>query len=184
MSDLLDELSTEELGKLFPIRIVAPDPEWGRAFREEKANILRVLGTDLARRVEHFGSTAVPGLAAKPTIDILVEIPPGEAVWKSLIQKMKAAGYHFIRREDCPPAYPMFVKGYSLQGAAPLTYHVHAAPASHSGMWDRLRFRDLLIARPEIARAYEALKRELAEKFPNDREAYTEGKTGFIRGER
>ena len=177
----LDQLTPEELGKLFPIVIVPYDPAWPGFFRQEKETLQQLLGPELALRIEHFGSTAVPGLAAKPTIDILVEIPEGEAATGKIISEMTAAGYHFIPREDAPPPYPMFVKGYTPQGAATLTYHIHMAPAGHRGLWDRLLFRDYLIAHPEAAGEYEKLKRDLAERFTYDRDAYTLAKTAFVR---
>ncbi len=72
----LEDLSSEELGKLFPIQIVPYDENWVEIFKSESTLIQDTLGNDIALKIEHFGSTAVEGLSAKPTIDILVEIPP------------------------------------------------------------------------------------------------------------
>ncbi|NOY36307.1 MAG: GrpB family protein [Chlorobi bacterium] len=176
----LDRLSTRELGELFPVIISEPDPEWKKLFETEKKELKRILGQKAVVRIEHFGSTAVPNLAAKPTIDILVEIPGNEKTRNEIKQKMKSEGYHYIPREDCPPPYMMFVKGYSDEGIKGPSYHIHMAEKEHNGLWDRLYFRDYLIKNKETAREYERIKRELAEKFKYDREAYTEGKTGFI----
>jgi GrpB-like predicted nucleotidyltransferase (UPF0157 family) len=75
----------------------------------------------------------------------------------------------------------MFVKGYTPEGFKGQCYHIHMALQSHTGLWDRLYFRDYLIANPAVAKEYEALKLKLALKYRNDREDYTEGKSEFIR---
>ncbi len=107
----LDSLSTEELGKLFPVIIAEPNLEWEELFEIEKIEIYRILGKEVAIRIEHFGSTAIPNIRGKPTIDILVEIPEGKKIKDGIIQRMKSEGYHYILRNDCPPPYIMFVKG-------------------------------------------------------------------------
>ena len=176
----LDSLSTEELGKLFPVIIAEPNLEWKELFEIEKIEIYRILGKEVAIRIEHFGSTAIPNIRAKPTIDILVEIPEGKKIKDGIIQRMKSEGYHYILRNDCPPPYIMFVKGYTEEGIKGQSYHIHMAEEEHDGLWDRLYFRDYLIKNKEIALEYEKLKHELAEVFKYDREAYTEGKTEFV----
>jgi len=175
----IDSLNTKELGKLFPVIIAEPNPEWKKLFDLEKNELNRILGQN-AIRIEHFGSTAVPNLEAKPTIDILVEIPGNKKIKDEIIQKMKSEGYHYILRKDCPPPYIMFVKGYTDEGIKGQSYHIHMAEKGHNGLWDRLYFRDYLINNKETAMEYESIKRKLAERFKYDREAYTEGKSGFI----
>lgn len=176
----LDGLTQAELGRLFPIIISAPNPEWKSLFETEKKNLKNILG-DKAIRIEHFGSTAIPNLAAKPTIDILVEIPADPSVKNEIIDLMKANGYHFILRNDSPPPYLMFVKGYTNEGFKGQAYHIHMAEKEHSGLWDRLYFRDYLMNHKATAMEYEKIKRHLAEEYKYDREAYTEGKTAFIK---
>lgn len=176
----LDSLSQQKLGELFPVIIADPNPEWKTIYKTEKNKLIRILGQK-AIRIEHFGSTAVPDLEAKPTIDILVEISKNEKLKDEIIQTMKSEGYHFIPKNDCPPPYLMFVKGYANEGFKGQAYHIHMAEKEHNGLWDRLYFRDYLIDHKETATEYEKIKRELAEKYKNDREAYTEGKTEFIR---
>ena len=180
MNKSLNNLSTAELGQLFPIQIVPYDRQWNEMFLQEKKEIERILTTDLAIQVEHFGSTAIPDLASKPTIDILVEIPSVKEIKPVIVGKMITGGYQFIPRQDCPPPYLMFLKGYTLEGYKGQCYHLHMAPRNHIGLWERLYFRDYLNLHPEVARAYEALKLELASKYRNDREKYTEGKSEFI----
>lgn len=176
----LDRLSTKELGKLFPVIIAEPNPEWKIIYETEKNELIRILGQK-ATKIEHFGSTAIPNLEAKPTIDILVEIPENKKIKDEIIQTMKSEGYHFIPRKDCPPLYIMFVKGYTNEGIKGQAYHIHMAEKEHNGLWDRLYFRDFLIDNKKTAKEYERIKRKLAEKYKYDREAYTEGKTEFIK---
>ena len=176
----LDLLTVEELGRLFPIQIVKANPEWPTIFECEKSILLNILGSDISLRIEHFGSTAVPNLAAKPTIDILVEIPDNDYVKKDIIEIMDANGFHSILRTDSPPPYSMFVKGYTLEGFSGQCFHVHMAPTNHSGLWDRIYFRDYLIANPDVAKEYEELKKTLAIKHQFNREDYTEAKKEFV----
>ena len=176
----LDDLSLQELGELFPIIITDPNQKWKSEYENERKELKRILGQK-AIRIEHFGSTAIPNLKAKPTIDILVEIPKNENDKKEIIEAMKSEGYHFIPRNDCPPPYLMFVKGYTIDGFKGQVFHIHMAEKEHNGLWDRLYFRDYLINHKEVANEYEKIKRKLAEIHKYDREAYTEGKTEFIR---
>ncbi|MEJ2011723.1 MAG: GrpB family protein [Anaerolineales bacterium] len=176
MSDDLQRLTPEELGRLFPIEIAEPDDSWPDQFQAEKAKLERILGP-LAKRIEHIGSTAVPGLAAKPTIDILIEIPGGARTAERIKDVMQAAGYLHMREQH---EHLMFVRGYTRQGLAPRSFHVHMARKGQHKFWERVLFRDYLIEHPEIAAAYAALKYKLAVKFRYDRDGYTEAKTEFI----
>ena len=120
----LNSLSAKELGKLFPVVIAEPNPEWKTIYEIEKNELIRILGRK-AIRIEHFGSTAIPNLKAKPTIDILIEISESKKVKDEIIEIMKSENYHFIPRNDCPPPYLMFVKGYTnegIKGQAYLSY--------------------------------------------------------------
>ncbi len=181
MNKNLDNLSTEELGKLFPVVITESNSEWKKWFEIEKSELEKILGKEIALRIEHFGSTAIPDLKSKPTIDILVEIPETEITKSKIIQKMKSEGYRFIPRNDCLPPYIMFVKGYTDEGIKVKSYHIHMAPKNHRGLWDRLYFRDYLISNPETKKEYEKLKIKLAARYKHDREAYTEEKTEFVK---
>ena len=172
----LNDLSTEELGKLFPIIISEYDPSWKNLFLKEKYILRETIGNENIVSLEHIGSTAVPGLCAKPTIDILVEIKD-QADTDLIISKLKSAGYHFIPKPENPPPHMMFAKGYSEKGFTGQAFHVHIR---YKGDWDESRFRDYLINHPETAREYAELKLKLAELYPNDREKYTEAKTDFI----
>ncbi len=180
MKKKIADLSRKELGKFFPIQIVLYNKMWPILFEEEKKLLLEVLGSQIALRIEHFGSTSVPGLSAKPTIDILLEIPIlTDELKENIIAKMKTARYDFIWRTDTEPPYMMFAKGYNLTGLKEQTFHVHMGQYDHP-LWDRLYFRDYLRQNPKISKQYEKLKFKLAEKHKYDREDYTNAKTDFI----
>jgi GrpB-like predicted nucleotidyltransferase (UPF0157 family) len=176
MKTPLDEMSNEELGKLFPIIISEPNPDWKKIFQAEKKEIEKGLGLKNIIRIEHIGSTAVPNLRAKPTIDILLEIP--ETTDKNyIIEKLTGLNYHYTPRPENPSPHMMFMKGYTIDGFKGQAYHIHVR---YSGDWDELYFRDYLISHPVIAKDYERLKGRLATEFKNDRDGYTEKKTDFV----
>lgn len=158
------------------VKIVEYDPRWSTMFTEEAARVWQVLGKDLVVEIEHIGSTAVPGLAAKPIIDLMVGVHSLELA-QVAIPALEALGYVYWR-EDPRPGRMFFVKGmppYSLQR----THHIHIVKA-YGEFWQRKLFRDYLRAHPDEAKRYEALKLELAARFPKDREGYTDGKSEYI----
>ena len=160
---------------------IAPyDPAWPRMFEEEKRHLQECLPKDLIRRIEHFGSTAIPGLAAKPIVDVLVEVSSLEETRSRVAPLLEAEGYDYFwrptRGDDGPPFYAWFIKRNADRIR---THHVHMVERDFEH-WDTLLFRDYLIEHPETAREYEALKMTLAREYPNDREAYTNGKTEFV----
>jgi len=162
------------------IPIVPYNPAWPGMFEEEKMHLLDCLPHELIRRIEHFGSTAIPNLAAKPIIDILVEVASLEETKKRIVPVLEAQGYDYFWRpthgEDGPPFYAWFIKRDS---AGNRTHHIHMVEGDFEH-WDRLLFRDYLIEHPETAREYEVLKLILSRDHGNDRVAYTNGKTEFI----
>ena len=161
------------------VSVVPYDPRWPARFTEEKEHLLACLPRDLIGRIEHFGSTAVPGLAAKPVIDILVEVTDLEATRARIVPILESQGYDYFWRPsmfDGPPFYAWFIK---RDTAGIRTHHIHMVE-SHFEHWDRLLFRDYLIEHPEVAAQYQALKSHLATACPNDRVAYTKGKTRFV----
>ena len=173
----INELSVEELGRLFPIILSEPDSKWGEDYSVEKINIEKALGENNIVRIEHIGSTAIPGIIAKPTIDILLEII--DTVENNyIISNLEKMAYQFIPKPGNPPPHMMFVKGYSQSGFSGQAFHVHIR---YKGDWDEVHFRDYLIHHPEIAHEYAKIKIELAKKYRNNREAYTEAKTEFVK---
>lgn len=158
------------------VKIVEYDPRWSTMFTEEAARVWQVLGKDLVVEIEHIGSTAVPGLAAKPIIDLMVGVHSLELA-QVAIPALEALGYVYWR-EDPRPGRMFFVKGmppYGLQR----THHIHIVKA-YGEFWQRKLFRDYLRAHPNEAKRYEALKLELAARFPKEREGYTDGKAEYI----
>ncbi|MCJ7447231.1 MAG: GrpB family protein [Bacteroidales bacterium] len=177
MPQKLNKLNIEELGTLFPVIISDPNPDWGKIYKSEKSKIEKTLGKHNILKIEHIGSTAVPGLKAKPTIDILLEILDGTSK-NLIITKLKQLDYDYIPRPDNPPPHMMFARGYTIHGFSGQAFHVHIR---YSGDWDEIYFRDYLRSRPGIAKEYEGLKILLSAKYKNDREAYTNNKTEFIK---
>ena len=162
------------------VAIVSYNSVWPRMFEEEKRRLLATLPPELIKRIEHFGSTAIPGLAAKPIVDILVEVTSLEETKKRIVPVLEAQGYDYFWRpthgDDGPPFYAWFIKRNS---AGVRTHHIHMVESDFEH-WDRLLFRDYLIQHPELAKEYETLKLDLARDYPNNRIAYTNGKTEFI----
>ena len=164
------------------IAIAPYDPRWPELFRQEKQHLLSCLPSDLIRRIEHFGSTAVPGLAAKPIVDMLVEVTDLRETRLRITPILEAQGYEYFWRptegDDGPPFYAWFIKREPRTGAR--THHIHMVEGTFVEHWDRLLFRDYLIEHPEAAREYEALKVRLSAVSPTDRVAFTRGKTEFV----
>jgi GrpB-like predicted nucleotidyltransferase (UPF0157 family) len=158
------------------VNIVEYDPCWQTLFIEEAERIWQVLGNDLVVEIEHIGSTAVPGMAAKPVIDIMVGVR-SLVYAKSAIPALEPLGYVYWR-EDPRPGRMFFVKGMPPYGKQ-RTHHVHIVEID-SEFWERKLFCDYLRKYSEEAKRYEVLKRDLAASFRSDREAYTNGKNDYI----
>jgi GrpB-like predicted nucleotidyltransferase (UPF0157 family) len=161
-------------------RVVEYNPGWPRLFEQEKRHLLSCLPGELITRIAHFGSTAIPGMAAKPIVDILVEVVSLEETKKRIVPVLEASGYDYFWRpawgDDTPPFYAWFIK---RNAAGERTHHIHMAEKDFE-FRDRLLFRDYLIEHPDVAGEYRALKFGLARRYPGDRIAYTRGKTEFI----
>lgn len=163
------------------VAVVPYDPRWPEMFEKERDHLLTCLPDDLVRRIEHFGSTAVPGLSAKPVVDILVEVTSLEETQKRITPVLEAQGYDYFWRpsfgDSTPPFYAWFIKRDENGNR---THHIHMVEAN-SELWDRLLFRDYLMDHPNVARDYGELKTKLSQRHDEDRVAYTEAKTDFIR---
>lgn len=159
------------------VNIVSYDPIWLKLYKEEE-KFLKANFPEIIRRIEHFGSTAIPGISAKPIVDMLIEVTSLKETKKFIVPVLKSLGYDYFWRPeiDKPPMYAWFIKRNS---AGKRTHHLHMVEAN-SKLWERLYFRDYLREHQESARQYEAIKTKLSQKFPNDREAYTKAKTEFI----
>ncbi len=145
------------------------DPLWRDLFRQERVSLLETLGP-LAVSIEHVGSTAVPGIRAKPVIDILVTVDRARP--EDVEGALGKLGYVHVPIGD--PERLFFRKGM------PRTHHVHVVRHGGEEHAKHLLFRDRLIAHPEEAAAYGRLKDDLAIRFREDRQAYSDGKDEFI----
>lgn len=156
-----------------PVEIVPYDPQWTARFEQEAAVLRQRLEPWLVGSIEHIGSTAVPGLAAKPVIDIMGGVQTLEAS-RPAIAAATGLGYCYwpyqAHREHwfCKPS------------AAHRTHHLHLVPITSPHWLRPIAFRDYLRSHPETAREYAALKERLAIEHRLDREAYTEAKRPFI----
>jgi GrpB-like predicted nucleotidyltransferase (UPF0157 family) len=156
------------------VRLVPYHAAWPRAFMTESRRLRRQLqDAGLPVTLEHMGSTAVPGLIAKPVLDILAGYPRG-ADPAPYVRAFVDAGY-VHRGEQEIPGREFFRRG------DPRAYHVHLVAIGSPFWLDHLAFRDRLRADVALRDAYAALKWELAGRFPNDRASYIEGKTDFVR---
>ena len=158
------------------VAIVAYDPSWPTKFALEVEFLETRLPHGIVRRYQHFGSTAVPGLAAKPVIDLLIEVCDLGDVREQIVPVLVTSGYDYFWRTDVDTPYAYFIK---RDGGGTRTHHLHMVEAT-SPMWERLLFRDDLRINRDEAERYAALKRRLAMEHPNDRIAYTHGKTAYI----
>lgn len=152
------------------------DPAWPRLFQAEGERVEAALGPQ-ALVIEHVGSTSVPGLAAKPIIDLLVGVPDLGIARTTCIEPLVALGYTYLPEyESFLPAELFFRKG--LPG--PWTHHVHVMETSNP-RWDGfILFRDFLRARPDKAKAYGNLKKQLAAAFGEDIVSYRNAKHAFV----
>lgn len=163
-----------------PVALSPHDPTWASLFAAERDRLMASLAPYVLA-VEHIGSTAVAGLAAKATIDMDVAIFRLEDA-PCCVERMKALGYEYLPELEAEiPERRYFRRVASPPGSREDLFHVHMVEVG-SAFWERDQlFRDFLRAHPDAAREYEALKRTLAEKHPDNRKAYTEGKTEFVR---
>lgn len=153
-----------------PIKVLDYDPAWENQFETQKAQITRALG-DQVVVLEHAGSTSVPGLAAKPVIDMYLALR--SPLRPQDTRAMAALGYEHLGEAGLKDR-DFFIK------ESPPPCNLHCYPAGHP-QWDRhLAFRDWLRSHPDGARAYGKLKRELGLRFACDSMAYTEAKSDFI----
>lgn len=156
-----------------PVVIEPYSEEWPRRFTEERDVLEEVLRPWLAGPIEHIGSTAVPGLAAKPIIDIMAAVESLEAS-RPALARLAALGYLYA------PYRAEIMHWLCKPSPEVRTHHLHLVPTG-SQLWkDRIAFRDRLRSEPALADAYAALKRDLARRYVNDRESYTDGKRPFV----
>ena len=155
-----------------PVIIVDYDPHWPDLFEELRAPVIAALG-DLVVRIEHIGSTAVPGLAAKPIIDMDVVVPSVADIPEA-IGRLAILGY--VHRGDLGIAGR---EAFTSPAGKP-RHHLYICALGSEELRRHCSFRDHLLTHPDEARAYGALKKSAALRYADDRVAYNEAKTEFV----
>jgi GrpB-like predicted nucleotidyltransferase (UPF0157 family) len=156
-----------------PVIIEPYDPTWPTKFELEKRVLITVLAPWLVGPIEHIGSTAVPGLPAKPVIDIMGAVQD-LATSKPAIEALRPLNYcYFAYKAD-------LMHWFCKPSPFNRTHHLHLVPFESQVWRERLAFRDCLRSDPTTRMAYTQLKLKLAAEFGNDRDAYTEAKSEFI----
>ena len=159
-----------------PLELSNASPMWPVVYDIERDRLTRIFGADRVM-IEHIGSTAVPGLAAKPIIDILVGAPD-IALIERHVPDLVAEGYRYVPElERSAPQRRFLVKADGQPGY----FHLHGVVVDTPYWRERIAFRDALRADAGLAEEYARVKRRILARYPTDREPYTEAKTTFIR---
>jgi GrpB-like predicted nucleotidyltransferase (UPF0157 family) len=163
------------LGLKHGVNVLADyDPEWPTAYEEERLRIQAAVG-DVLRGIEHYGSTAVPGLRAKPIIDILLGVTPLEN-WIACKQPLETLGYDYADDAGVPDHY-IFGRG---RDRTERTHLVHVVEFNRSSWRATLAFRDALRADERLRTEYLRVKEDASTAAPIGRARYNELKQGFI----
>lgn len=176
------ESTEEKIARLSAetVEITPYNPDWADRYLMERKHIESVLPDGFIVRIEHVGSTAVPGLAAKPIVDMLIEISDGERGKTLIPQILEPQGYDCIwrptRGNDIPPWYTWCIRR-DTEGRR--THHLHFVEPGTKD--DLICFRDILREHSSVAMKYGELKSDLATEHGHDRVAYTDAKGEFIR---
>ena len=165
-------LRDEDFKRKFPIKLVKYKSEWITSYEDEKTNLLDTL-KQYKITLYHIGSTAIPNIYSKDIIDIILEINKIND-FDSIIDILNVE-WELRWKED---NRAFLVKGYGEDGFQTKVYHLHIR---RKGDIEEVKFRDVLIKNPKIAKQYERLKLDLELTYKYDREGYTAGKTKFIR---
>lgn len=164
------------------IEIVDYDPAWPEAFAGISRVVAAALGP-LALRIEHVGSTSVPGLGAKPIIDLDVVIESPRALPR-VVEALRTLGYSHEGDGGIPGREAFGREGATVpadgSGRTWPTHHLYVCPSDGDELRRHLRFRDHLRGQPDSAARYEALKRDLAHRHPDDIDSYVAGKSEFV----
>ena len=149
------------------------DPMWKQKFEVERNKLGNLFQTILVN-IHHIGSTSIPGLSAKPIIDLLIEVTDIEKV-NAFNNQMTELGYEAKGENGIP------LRRYFQKGGDERTHHVHIYETGNSEIKRHLTFRDYLLNHPEKAKRYGKLKEQLAQHFPYDIESYIKGKDNFVK---
>ena len=155
------------------VQIVPYTPAWATLFQAERARLQHALGTDVLD-IQHIGSTAVPGLAAKPILDLGIAVA-AESVVAACVPRLTTLGYTYRGYRGSDEGH-FFDKGPEQH----LTHYLHLLLSRDPAWWNYLLFRDYLIAHPAARADYMRLKQDLASQYAKDRAAYTAAKGAFV----
>jgi len=161
----------KQFKKKYPIELVPFNKEWITWYEEEKNQLLYVL-RDFSIKVYHIGSTAIPNIYSKNIIDIIIETNDNNNF--DNIISILSKEWELRWKED---NRAFLVKGYGPNGFLTKVFHLHIRK---KGDIDEVKFKEILLKNPEVARTYEKLKLKLEIKYKYDRESYTNGKTELI----
>ncbi|MBN1890210.1 MAG: GrpB family protein [Thermoflexales bacterium] len=154
------------------VRLVSYHPGWPRLFEEEKARLQAAVGAYVLD-IQPIGSTSIPGGVAKPIIDIGIAVESFEGAFVC-VGPMERLGYEYGGENGIPRRH------YFVKRVPDTTHHVHMFEESNPAWGNHILFRDYMRKHPAAVEEYTALKLALAERFPRDRGAYTDGKAAFI----
>lgn len=168
----------EDVVKKDNVDIVAYDKEWPTKAKVEINKLQAVLPLSKIIDIQHVGSTAISGMSAKPIIDIQMAVYSLEEMKVIAVPALQKLGYEYWY-ENPDPERMFFVKGMPPFGEK-RTHHVHIVEPASKHWSGKIKFRDYLIAHPEVAKEYQDLKIKLAEQYAYDREAYTDAKAEFV----
>ncbi|MCL2466298.1 MAG: GNAT family N-acetyltransferase [Micrococcales bacterium] len=165
-----------ELWRLFPIELHEANPQYPLWYAQAAGRLGALLGDQIVR-TSHIGSTSVPGLVAKPIVDILLEVDPA-ADPTLLVETLEADGWMLMAQTTTPVMRLDMCMGYTPTGFAKQVFHLHVVhPDDHDELW----FADFLRTHRDVQDDYVALKRDLAHQHRHDRDTYTRAKTTFVR---
>lgn len=165
-------MSLHELWELFPIVLTPHNADW-KEWADEEIEFLNKLLGQFTPIVSHIGSTSIPGIQAKPIVDLLVEVAL-DCDYDEIRNLLVDSGDICMSQSRDRMS---FNKGYTPEGYADKVFHIHIHRVGDN---DEILFRDYLISHPEKAKEYENLKFSLLPKYRNNRDAYTEAKSDFV----
>jgi GrpB-like predicted nucleotidyltransferase (UPF0157 family) len=157
------------------VEVIPHNPNWRKEFEVESKRIADALGNNIVA-IHHIGSTAIPGIYAKPIIDLLVEIENLVKVDEQN-SSMESLGYEVMGEFGIPGR--RYFRKDNQKGDR--THHIHTFKVASEQVERHLAFRDYMIAHPEDAQKYSELKRRLAREYPTTIDGYIDGKDGFIK---
>ena len=187
MKKHVSELTPEEFQKVFPITFKDYNPQYQKMYQQEVQMIRNIIDNQWITRINHIGSSAIPGLISKPVVDILMEVD-GTCRISELLEKLKTIDYgtEICNRSENPFRI-LLSKGMTCEGFAEEVFLLHVR---YAGDWDELYFRDFLLEHPDAAKEYGELKESILkeinegkiERMPNGRpNGYSNAKLAFVK---